>query len=110
MAKIIGTNGSIEYGDPCGDALDQWEEFKEGGYVDFVAIYIKEDSILLDKALAAFDRHEQARRRLQLLDELSPRCAWEKFDVQCTFDERRARAAYHAIEHEQEKYEAAEGV
>ena len=109
MAEIMGTNGKIEYSDPCGDALDQWEDFK-GGYQDFVATYVNEGTALLDAVNAAFDRHELAKRRIETLNALAPRCAWEKFDNQCTFDERRARATYHAIEKQQERYEIEEGV
>lgn len=52
----------------------------------------------------------RAKPRLAAIDALAARCAWEKFDFQCTPEELRAREHYTQLMREQGEDEVRAGL
>ena len=52
------------------------------------------------------EEKQASRDRLARLDALAPSCEFEKFDCQCTAEERAARERYKNVEHEQAQFES----
>ncbi len=58
------------------------------------------------KVGASEEEEEKAQKRLELLNKLADRCAWEKFESQCSLEELQARQRWQSIMNIQNAYEA----